>query len=117
MKSKLLRLKDKAWKVFSKWIRQRDKRCVTCGSIKSLQGGHFWHNILDFDEMNVNAQCAYCNHYLSGNLAVYSTYLIKKYGIEKFNELDIRHTMALKGEKRSELDYEKLYNHYNRLII
>ena len=85
----------KAWKVFSKWIRNRDKRCVTCGSTKQLQAGHFWHNVLDFDEININAQCVYCNHFLSGNLASYSAYLIRKYGKRAFGDLEKRHYIAI----------------------
>ena len=116
MKSKLKRLKDKAWNTFSLFIRKRDKRCVTCGSTKSLQAGHYWHAVLDFDEMNINAQCAGCNHFKSGNLAVYASYLIVKYGSKKFKELEIRHYRAMKGEKRSEQDYEEIIRHYKDLL-
>jgi|SRR3990167_531273 len=112
MRSKRERLKDRAWIVFSKWIRKRDKFCVTCGARENLQAGHFWHNILDFDEMNINAQCSRCNHFLSGNLAPYSTYLIKKYGIKEFEALEVRHYRAMKGEKRSEQDYQDLIDKY-----
>lgn len=114
VKSPLDSLKRKAWDKFSLFVRNRDGKCVTCGSPNQLQAGHFWHNVLDFDEMNVNAQCKKCNVWLSGNLAVYSTYLIEKYGLDKFNDLKIRHYQAMKGEKRNEEDYEKLINHYTR---
>lgn len=109
-------LKDKAWSVFSKFIRQRDKNCVTCSTGKAENAGHFWHGVLDFDEMNIHGQCVRCNKYMSGNLAVYSTYLIEKYGLKAFDDLKIRHYRAMKGEKRSELDYEKLINRYTRKI-
>ena len=105
-------LHKKAWDTFSKWVRARDKRCVTCGARDTLQAGHFWHAVLDFDEMNINAQCAQCNHYKSGNLAPYSAYLIHKYGAEEFKKLEIRHYMAMKGEYRTESDYEKLIDKY-----
>lgn len=105
MRKKILRLKDKAWKVFSLYIRNRDKRCITCGSTNSLQAGHFFHNVLDFDPENIFAQCARCNHYLSGNLAIYSVNLLKLLGKKKFDALNIRHYRAMKGEKRSEQDY------------
>lgn len=116
IKSPLDSLKRKAWDTFSKFIRQRDGKCVTCGSTNQLQAGHFWHGVLDFDEMNINAQCKKCNVWLSGNLAVYSTYLLEKYGLEKFEDLKIRHYQAMKGEKRTELDYEKLINRYTRKL-
>lgn len=98
-------LKKRAWTVFAKWIRERDKQCVTCGNRNELQGGHFWHNCLDFDEENINAQCKKCNHFMSGNLASYSIYLLNKLGEKKFKDLEQRHWLAMKGEFRSDKDY------------
>lgn len=112
MRSKSLRLKDRAWKVFSLWIRARDGKCVTCGERSNLQAGHFFHNVLDFDEENVNAQCARCNKWLHGNLAVYANYLLNKLGQERFEALNLRHYKAIGGEKRSEKDFELLIKKY-----
>lgn len=105
-------LKDKAWKVFSKWIRNRDKKCVTCPNGLAENAGHFWHNVLDFDEENINGQCVRCNKWLSGNLAPYSVYLLRKLGKKKFDALDIRHTRAIGGEHRTEEDYQKIIDKY-----
>ncbi len=105
-------LKRKAWDTFSKWVRERDKRCVTCGSRNQLQAGHFWHGVLDFDEMNVNAQCKRCNTHLSGNLAPYSVYLINKYSKEKFMDLEKRHYLAMRGEYRKDSDYQEIIDKY-----
>lgn len=105
-------LHRKAWDVFSKWIRNRDKQCVTCGTRVTLQAGHFWHACLDFDEININAQCSGCNHFKSGNLAVYSAYLINKYGVKAFKDLEMRHYRAMRGEYRTEADYLKLIEKY-----
>lgn len=105
-------LHKKAWDVFSKWVRNRDKRCVCCGSRNNLQAGHFHHGVLDFDEMNINAQCARCNKWLHGNLSQYSVYLINKYGQEAFNQLDARHWLAKKGEYRTQEDYNKIIEKY-----
>ena len=112
MKKKRTTLHTKAWNVFSKWIRKRDGKCVTCGSTNNLQAGHFFHAVLDFDEENINAQCARCNHWLSGNLAVYSTYLLKKLGKKKFEALNIRHYRAMAGEKRTDEEYYQLMEKY-----
>lgn len=106
----------KAWDVFSKWVRERDGRCVTCGERDGLQAGHFWHAVLDFDEININAQCRRCNHFLSGNLAPYSAYLINKYGVEQYKKLEIRHYMAKRGEKRSVEDYKQIIERYTEKI-
>lgn len=105
-------LHKKAWNTFSKWIRERDKICVTCGSRNDLQAGHFWHACLDFDEMNINGQCVQCNYYKSGNLAPYSIYLINKYGVDAFKDLEKRHYLALRGEYRTEQDYLDIIEKY-----
>lgn len=61
-------LHDKLWNIFSIYIRRRDGGvCFTCNerkwdeelgewTIKGMQAGHFYHNVLDFDEMNINCQ-------------------------------------------------------------
>src|SRR3990167_10327775 len=101
-------LKRKAWSLFSKWIRERDKQCITCGSRNQLCAGHFWHGVLDFDEININCQCKQCNTFKSGNLAPYSIYLIRKCGQKAFEDLEKRHYIALRGEFRSDQDYLKI---------
>lgn len=113
-KAKPKGLKRKAWEIFSKWVRERDKICVTCGSRSDLDAGHFWHNCLDFDELNVNAQCQKCNRFMSGNLAQYSVYLIKKYGQQAFEDLEHRHWLALRGEYRTEQDYLDIIEKYRK---
>lgn len=105
-------LKRKAWDTFSRWIRNRDQICITCGSKNANQAGHFWHAVLDFDEMNINGQCHKCNHYLSGNLAPYAVYLINKYGLEKFRDLEVRHYLAMGGEYRTDQDYLDIIDKY-----
>ncbi len=117
------KLKEKAWNVFSLWIRNRDKKCVSCGiqfwneqlgefGVKGLQGGHFHHAVLDFDEENINAQCSQCNHYKSGNLAKYSLYLLNKLGEERFKKLGIRASMAQKGKLHNIEYYQHIIDQY-----
>jgi len=110
--SKRPNLHRKAWDIFSKWIRNRDKICVTCGSRDQLQAGHFWHAVLDFDEININTQCKHCNHFWSGNLAPYSVYLINKHGQAKFLDLEKRHWIAMRGEKRTDEEYYEIIERY-----
>lgn len=106
-------LHKKAWETFSKWVRNRDKKCVTCGSIKNLQAGHYFHAILDFDEININAQCSACNKWRQGNLTKYAVYLVNKYGIEVYSQLVARHYLAMRGEKKTVDEYQELIKKYS----
>jgi hypothetical protein len=124
-RSKVEIARDNAWKVFSKYIRLRDKGvCVTCGARpwnselgepdwKQLQAGHYRHNKFDFDEMNINCQCIHCNHFLSGNLGAYALYLKNKYGVEAWEELQTRPD---KPDKRTKEEWDFLALEYRNRI-
>ena len=80
----------KAWRVFSDFIRKRDKYiCFTCGAKlekKNSHAGHLIHGKTSpvyFDPMNVHCQCIKCNLFLNGNRDVYLRNIQKKYGIKK----------------------------------
>jgi hypothetical protein len=78
-------LKKKAWVVFSKWIRQRETACVTCGKTAPevvLHAGHYCHNREDFNERNIHTQCMGCNWRKKGNMRFYTIYMIDLYGID-----------------------------------
>lgn len=113
-RSPLKIIRDKAWNTFSLWIRTRDKfTCYTCGDKTGvMQAGHFFHNVLDFDEENIHCQCSRCNHFKSGNLAEYAVRLLRDLGTKKFKALEQRHYQAMKGEKRSIEDYQKIIDKY-----
>jgi hypothetical protein len=80
--------------VFNKYIRLRDAGnvCISCQK-KPLKenAGHFYnannHWSVRFDERNVHLQCEHCNTFLSGNLIYYRENLLKKIGIEEFENL------------------------------
>ena len=80
--------------VFNKYIRLRDvgNVCISCQK-KPLKenAGHFYnannHWSIRFDERNVHLQCEHCNTFLSGNLIYYRENLLKKIGIEEFENL------------------------------
>jgi hypothetical protein len=113
-------LKDKAWTVFSKYIRLRDPYCVTCleegKQVISENAGHFYHNCLDFHEDNVNGQCVRCNKWLSGNLSIYSNYLLRKLGQQRFDELYILHYRDMKSQKREAEYYKEIIDTYEKKI-
>ena len=124
MKTDRQKLHDKLWKLFSIYIRNRDKRkCITCGrqfwdeekgewSLNGLEAGHYKHGVLDFDEMNINCQCTKCNHFLSGNLSEYSLYLLQKYGKKKFEDL---HNRAKQPKPLSLEEYQQKIDYYKNI--
>jgi hypothetical protein len=92
-----------AQQVFNKYIRLRDvgNVCISCQK-KPLKenAGHFYnannHWSVRFDERNVHLQCEHCNTFLSGNLIYYRENLLKKIGIEEFENLSVE---AMKTRK------------------
>jgi len=108
-KPALSTLRNKLWKVFTDYIKQRDGRvCITCRKIiqpgKGLHSGHFINSKicgydLRYDEYNVNVQCFFCNRNLGGCGALYYVAMVEKYGQEKVNELIERYKMHLKNRE------------------
>lgn len=79
------KLKEKADKVFSIWIRARDKNiCFTCGKkTDHPQNGHYIsrrHTNTRYSKLNCHCQCVACNIFQKGNMQSYSINLIKLYG-------------------------------------
>ena len=116
-KNKLSTLKRKAWKIFSEYIRLRDKGvCFTCGvqkDPKEMDAGHFKHNRLDFDEMNIHCQCTRCNRFLHGNLGEYAIRLMEKYGKSELDSLVFRSNQI---KKYTYQDLEEIIQTYKEKI-
>ena len=77
---------------FSRFIRQRDKKCYTCNTASpKLQCGHFvprQYLTTRYDEINNHAQCYACNMLFNGQPSQYAINLKKDYGediVEKLN--------------------------------
>ena len=49
---------------------------------------------------------------MGGNLAPYSVYLLRKHGQKAFEDLEKRHWIALRGEFRTEQDYQNIIEKY-----
>ena len=86
------KLKEKAWLIFSAWIRERDGHtCVTCGRRASdgfrMNAGHFCHNREDFNERNIHCQDFFCNKIKRGNMRVYTLRMVEWYGLDYVKEL------------------------------
>lgn len=108
--------KKKLWKVFSQYIRKRDKMtCFTCqrkGEGAGIHAGHWIPDsvgglALKFHEKNVHAQCYHCNINLGGWGERYTERMEQVYGKETINEL-----RQLKNKITKDLDFEKLYEKY-----
>lgn len=89
-----MKLRRKLDKVFSIYIRMRDKGvCFTCGvqkPWKQMQAGHYISRsslALRFDEKNVHCQCMPCNVWKHGAMDVYALKLQAKYGDSILAEL------------------------------
>lgn len=114
-------LKKKLWKVFSEYIRQRDKGiCISCGKIddwKNTDAGHYIPKTAGlavyFDEKNVNAQCTGCNRFRHGNLSQYALALRRKYGETILEELEWKRRLIT---KISVVDYVRLIDEYKKKI-
>lgn len=96
-KPTVAKLKKKLDKVFSEWIRRRDRDiCFTCGN-KGTHAGHYIlrrHMNTRWDERNVHCQCVRCNVFEYGNMDVYALRLQTQYGDGILNELNmLKHTI------------------------
>ena len=123
MKMDLMTLSDYvklAQQVFNKYIRLRDAGnvCISCQKkpLKS-NAGHFYnannHWSVRFDERNVHLQCEHCNTYLSGNLIYYRENLLKKIGIEEFENLSAE---AMKTRKFTIEELKEIIATYKKKI-
>ena len=104
---------DKADRVFSQYIRLRDKRCVRCGSRVELnaqglpishQASHYFSRGKEstrFEISNVDTLCFFCHMKWGGDeREEYRAFKIKQLGEEGFKKLDIlAHTLKKKDRK------------------
>lgn len=87
-----------AKKSFQKWIRLRDKNqnCISCGinDTELFDGGHYKkaeiYSGVIFDQNNCHKQCRKCNRFLNGNELMYRQGLIKRYGIEYADAIELK---------------------------
>lgn len=122
-------LKEKAWGLFSQYIRTRDclettgcasfGLCITCGKryhFKLLQAGHFIagrHNANLFSEKGTHAQCYNCNINLKGNTLVYRRKIIEMYG-EGYDEVLEQEDREIKQFKKQ--DYEEMITKFKEAM-
>ena len=75
-------------------IRNRDKKCVLCGSTDRLTNGHVLpgrYTVLRFDirlDGNCHTQCWPCNYKHVNHQAHYYNWFINKFGLDRWKELN-----------------------------
>lgn len=116
------KLKDIAWKNFSRYIRAvRDKGvCYTCGvklPWSSTQCGHYLSRVQSgtfLDERNNHCQCANCNMWKKGNEKEYARRLVRDYGPTILDDL---HELNKRPLKRTHGEWQDLIVHYETKLI
>lgn len=115
-------LRKKAWNLESEYVRRSEKGiCYTCGRHNRWQDtncGHYIHgNWMDFILMNLHCQCVSCNHYKSGNSALYAERMIAEYGEQAVAELRIfSQKKENKDKKYNIFELEEIINKYTTLL-
>ena len=102
-------LVKKVDKIFSKYIRLRDKYCVLCGSPENGNCGHLFsrrHYSTRWDDGNCFQQCYPCNFKHNLQPSHYYNWYIEKFGKEKLDELHSKHQQT---KKYTNVDLEELY--------
>ena len=124
--TKTTTLKNKLDRIFSNYIRLRDRVCntemvicISCGKAllwKESDCGHYINRArlgLRYNEKNCNAQCRRCNRFEEGNMSGYTLGLINKYGKNIIKELHIAKNLYCKYTRT---DYEILIKHYKQEV-
>ena len=118
-------LKTKLDRIFSEFIRLRDANlqgftvCISCGKIvpwKEADCGHFVnrsHMATRYHEKNCNAQCRSCNRYDEGNNIGYARGLIKKYGPDIIEELEV---LKHQSSHLTDFEYQVLIKEYTQKV-
>ena len=100
------KLEKKADDVFAKHIRNRDKTCITCGTIHKGTNSHLFRRgrqSTRFNEYCNNRQCEPCNALHNTDSEPYKQWFIKKYGEEKYLEVE-QLSWTIKKWTREELE-------------
>ncbi len=122
---KKTKLKKKADKVFSWYIRLRDSdtrgycRCITCGKTifwKEIHAGHFQSRgkmSTRWEEHNVNAQCCGCNTFKAGEQFRHGKEIDKKFGEGEAERLE-KLAITIKSHTIKEL--EEIVRYYEEQV-
>lgn len=100
-------------------VRDKGKPCATCGNPEAKECGH-WHSRgsrpdIRYNLYNLAPQCHVCNVYKSGNKAEYDKYIVQRWGLDVFVDLN-KQTKTLKDQFPHWTDYELEIKHYRNLL-
>lgn len=104
---------DQADRLFSLFIRARDKKCMCCGRagrpnkeglpVIGLQASHFWsrkHESTRYDSENCDALCAYCHFRWGGDHRdEYKEFKLTQLGTRRYQLLEFRHNTYQKKDR------------------
>lgn len=109
-------LEKKLDKIHSEYIRLRDGKCVICGSTEQLTNGHLFtrgHKSTRWDDLNCHGQCWPENFKHEFDPHPYTSWFIRTYGIEVYDELHRKHTTIRKWTR---LDLEDMISIYSAKV-
>lgn len=95
-------------------VRERDKKCVQCGSPENLTNGHVFSRRAYStrwdvsDDGNCHTQCWGCNYKHGMDNYDYFTWYTKKFGQERFEQLRKEYKTI---KKYNTYELEELYEH------
>lgn len=78
---------------FSTFIRQRDGKCLRCGTLEGLTCSHYHgrgKSATRFDPINCIALCWTCHQEWEGPKSDYTTFMIDRIGVDAFLALTLR---------------------------
>ena len=95
-------------RVFSLFIRARDKQCVICGKREGLTNGHLLTRTAystRWDEENCACVCIGCNLRHEMDASHYTLWYIRKHGLPSYEALVLKHHTPRKftGEELKQL--------------
>jgi len=123
-KKTIPKLKKDLDAIFSKYIRLKYSKngithCYTCGrphEWKWIQNGHYVsrrYTATRWDEGNCKPQCISCNLYNEGMKNVFAINLVREYGVEHLEKLEIKKNNKSKMDRFA---YETLINDYKEKV-
>jgi hypothetical protein len=96
-------------------VRRRDRRCVTCGSSRSLQCSHFYSRrylAIRFNLINCNAMCRNCNLRHNSDPFPYVRFMQEHYGEDAISQL---HELRMAPCKITDADLARTLERYKRM--